>query len=124
MLLHHVRHALDRRRLLVDTVTRVQQRRRLNSAPSKGPFDIFFLGSDEFSVVVLEQLLQHRGTSFLCPLRFLLDCLCLVDHLDVWRSLEIATHPTVKGGRNGTNDIVGMLPALVLQCFGVNEYML
>ena len=68
MLLNHARHSLSlsRRRFLVAVVERArqpQQRRGLKSIPPKGPFDIFFLGGDEFSVVVLEQLLQHRGMS-------------------------------------------------------------
>lgn len=37
--------------------------RPLSSLPNSDPFNVLFLGRDEFSVLVLEQLYQHRGTS-------------------------------------------------------------
>ncbi|EJC97747.1 Formyltransferase [Fomitiporia mediterranea MF3/22] len=55
--------------------------RNLTSVATSGPFSILFLGRDEFSVLVLDQLHKHQ---------------------DVWNDIAIATLPDEKTGRNGS----------------------
>ncbi|KAH8113750.1 Formyltransferase [Phellopilus nigrolimitatus] len=66
----------------------------LSSVPVSAPFNILFLGRDEFSVLVLEQLYQQR---------------------DVWSEITVATQPDYKTGRNASRVAVSPLKIKCLE---------
>ena len=66
------------------------RRLHLKALQTSGPFNILFLGRDEFSVLVLDQLFENSGRYFSTWIMYAI--LIIMNQEDVWSKIFVATN--------------------------------
>jgi hypothetical protein len=87
---------------IVHNVSNHTNRHRSSVATPKKPFQILFMGGDEFSCLVFEQLIAAKG-SFATSNSFSLDFIDIFRRPDLYEHIYVVTNPPEAIGRGLKN---------------------